>query len=222
MQTQLNTLLSGNASTAINSFNEIIAFLANVQDSQTLSGIIAGINTSIANHTHNDATTSASGLMSSTDKAKLNNIAEGAEVNVQPDWNQTTTTAKDFIKNKPTIPTVTNDFTNEYKAAIDRETDYNAVTTLVSLPVTKRIVLANVSAATSLSLANTLVNGKELLIKLVNNTASAITQPLPTSAPFSSTKNDGTAISSITLPASGKVEISIIAINSVYYIKTDA
>lgn len=115
-----------------------------------------------------------------------------------------------------------NDFTNDYKSYLDFLTGYNSVTTLVSLPVTKRVVLATVSAATSLSLASTLADGKELLIKLVNSTTSAITQPLPTSAPFNSSKNDGTAISSITLPASGKVEISIVAINSVYYIKTDA
>jgi hypothetical protein len=35
---------------------------------------------------------------------KLNGIAEGAEVNVQADWNQTDTTADDYIKNKPNIP----------------------------------------------------------------------------------------------------------------------
>ena len=48
LQNQLNTLLSGNASTAIESFNEIIAFLVNVEDTSTLQGIIAGINTTIA------------------------------------------------------------------------------------------------------------------------------------------------------------------------------
>lgn len=36
---------------------------------------------------------------------KLSGIAEGAEVNVQADWNQTNNTTDDFIKNKPTIPT---------------------------------------------------------------------------------------------------------------------
>ena len=36
------------------------------------------------------------------------NVADGAEVNVQSDWNQTTTTADDYIKNKPSIPTDTN------------------------------------------------------------------------------------------------------------------
>ena len=48
LQTQLNTLVSGNASTAIESFNEITAFLEGVEDTETLDGIIAGINTEIA------------------------------------------------------------------------------------------------------------------------------------------------------------------------------
>lgn len=39
----------------------------------------------------------------STEKSKLSGIASGAEVNVQSDWNQTTTTADDYIKNKPDI-----------------------------------------------------------------------------------------------------------------------
>lgn len=50
-----------------------------------------------------EASTSTPGLMSSSDKTKLNGIATGAEVNVQSDWNQTTNTEDDYIKNKPTI-----------------------------------------------------------------------------------------------------------------------
>lgn len=38
------------------------------------------------------------------EKNKLSGIATGAEVNVQVDWNQTDTTADDYIKNKPSIP----------------------------------------------------------------------------------------------------------------------
>lgn len=45
------------------------------------------------------------GLMSGSDAYKLANIAAGAEVNVQSDWSQTTTTADDYIKNKPTLGT---------------------------------------------------------------------------------------------------------------------
>lgn len=43
----------------------------------------------------------------STLLTKLNGIASGAEVNVQSDWNQTTTTADDYIKNKPSNATTT-------------------------------------------------------------------------------------------------------------------
>jgi hypothetical protein len=48
------------------------------------------------------ATTSAAGSMSATDKAKLDGIAAGAEVNVNADWNASSGDAQ--ILNKPTIP----------------------------------------------------------------------------------------------------------------------
>lgn len=51
---------------------------------------------------------------------KLAGIADGAEVNVQADWNQATTTADDYIKNKPTIPS----------AADGSETKINAGTNI--------------------------------------------------------------------------------------------
>ena len=53
------------------------------------------------NTTYSNATTSADGLMSSTDKTKLDGIASGAEVNVQSDWNATSGDA--FIQNKPNL-----------------------------------------------------------------------------------------------------------------------
>ena len=57
-----------------------------------------------ASHTHSnkgvlDATTAS---FTTELKSKLDGVAAGAEVNVQSDWNQTTSTADDFIKNKPT------------------------------------------------------------------------------------------------------------------------
>lgn len=48
LQNQLNTLLSGNADDAINSFNEIIAFLEGIEDSESLDNIIASIEQQIA------------------------------------------------------------------------------------------------------------------------------------------------------------------------------
>ena len=49
----------------------------------------------------------ATALSAGADRTKLDGIAAGAEVNVQSDWNQATTTADDYIKNKPTIPSGT-------------------------------------------------------------------------------------------------------------------
>ena len=49
LETNFNTLLQSNPDKAINSFNEIIAFLNNIKDTDTLEGIIAGIQTQLNN-----------------------------------------------------------------------------------------------------------------------------------------------------------------------------
>ena len=69
----------------------------------TLNGSATTIN--LDNTTYSAATQSAAGLMSATDKTKLDGIASGAEVNVQSDWNVTDSSSDAYIKNKPTIPT---------------------------------------------------------------------------------------------------------------------
>lgn len=56
-------------------------------------------------HTDNNYTTA--------EKNKLAGIAAGAEVNVQSNWTQTNSSADDYIKNKPSIPTKTSDLTND-------------------------------------------------------------------------------------------------------------
>ncbi len=98
-------------------------FTANASSNKTIA---------VTDTTYSDATTSASGLMSASDKTKLNGIATGAEVNVQSDWNQTTTTADDYIKNKPTLSTVAtsgsyNDLSNKPTIpAAQVNSDWNA------------------------------------------------------------------------------------------------
>lgn len=60
------------------------------------------------NATYNEATTSTAGLMSASDKTKLNGITAGAEPNVNADWNATSGDAQ--ILNKPTkLSQFTND-----------------------------------------------------------------------------------------------------------------
>ena len=160
----LNTLLSGNASVAIDNFNEIIAFLANVTDSTTLEGIIAALNTSIA--------------------AKVDKV-DGKGLS-------------------------TNDFSNDYKAKLDFVTGTNSVTTLASLPVTKRLVIATLSAATSLSLAAAMEVGQEIYIRCIPS--APFTQPIPNSGSFVSMSG-----SSITTVANTPFEISILCYAEGYY-----
>ena len=50
------------------------------------------------------ATDSSDGLMSASDKTKLNTVSYNAEQNVQADWDETNTSLPSYIRNKPTIP----------------------------------------------------------------------------------------------------------------------
>ena len=86
----------------------------------------------------------------------------------------------------------------------------NAVTTLASLPVSKRLIIATLSAATNISVASALSIGQELHIVI---TASAdIEQPLPVSNGWSSLDGDTLSI------ASGKkAEISILCVGTSIY-----
>ena len=71
-----------------------------------------------------------------TEKTKLAGIAEGAEVNVQSNWTQTTTTADDYIKNKPTLGTAAaKNATNTYNATgTDVTTGKAVAAALATLP----------------------------------------------------------------------------------------
>lgn len=73
-------------------------------------------------HTDNNYTT--------TEKNKLEGIAAGAEVNVQSDWNQSSSSADDFIKNKPqnlvqdaNYVHTDNNYSNAEKAKFDTKVD---------------------------------------------------------------------------------------------------
>lgn len=66
-------------------WNRIVSFFVQKEDGKGLSS--------------NDYTTA--------EKNKLAGIESGAEVNVQSDWNQTNTSADDYIKNKPSVYTKT-------------------------------------------------------------------------------------------------------------------
>jgi hypothetical protein len=75
---------------------------------------------------YNDATTSTAGLMSTTDKSKLDGIESGAEVNVQSDWNATS--GDSFIQNKPTLGTASASAATDFISATSADTAAELIT----------------------------------------------------------------------------------------------
>lgn len=97
LQTAFNTLVSGDSTTAIKTFNEIIAFLSGIEDSESLDSIIASIEQQIAGK--QDAI------------ADLATIREGAgkgATAVQPSNLAKVATSGSYndLADKPAIPTV--------------------------------------------------------------------------------------------------------------------
>ena len=136
------------------------------------------------------ATIGAAGLMSAADKAKLNSIETNAEANIQADWNQTSSTAKDFIKNKPTIPSavaVKGDAESTYRIGnvnitkanigLSNVGNFKAVSTVASQGLTdteKSNARANIGAGTSSFSGNYNDLSNKPTIPTVNNATLTI------------------------------------------------
>lgn len=77
----------------------------------SIADLISGLQSEITSNNKlsadlvEDGTTNK--VYTATEQTKLSGIEAGAEVNVQPDWNQTNTSADDYVKNKPTLDDVT-------------------------------------------------------------------------------------------------------------------
>lgn len=93
------------------------------------------------------------------EKLKLGSVEEGAEINVQSDWNETSTLSDSFIKNKPTIPNKTSQLSNDSSFVSDSNyvhTDNNlsnALKTAYDLSATNththnnKVILDNIVAS---------------------------------------------------------------------------
>lgn len=99
-----------------------ISDLVTKQDALTAG---ANISIGMANGTltisasYPEATASAAGLLSASDKTKINGIEAGADVNVQADWEQEDNTADDYIKNKPTNLVTSSDMNTALLTKVD-------------------------------------------------------------------------------------------------------
>ena len=143
-----------------NALGHVTAATAVVKTDITALGIPA------QDTTYGVVTTSANGLMSSSDKSKLDGIATGAEVNVQPDWNETITTSDAFIKNKPTIPTNTNQLTNGagFITGINKTMVTNALGYTPPTSDTNTHYTTRLYAGTSATVSNTAITNPYLKV----------------------------------------------------------
>ncbi len=70
--------------------------------------------------------------ITASDVTRLENVEAGAEVNVQADWNQTDSTADDYIKNKPTGLSVVDTVADGNMNAVTSNAVYDALQTVIS------------------------------------------------------------------------------------------
>ena len=99
LREDFDTLVSGDSTTAIKTFNEIVAFLSGIEDSESLDSIIASIEQQIAGKM--DKVT-LSAVATSGSYSDLSDRPTIPAEQVNADWNATSGKAQ--ILNKPTIP----------------------------------------------------------------------------------------------------------------------
>ena len=163
--------------------------VAGLQSEITSSNKLASDLVDDTNQTHK--------FMTSAEKTKLSGIAAGAEVNVQSDWNQTTNTADDYIKNKPTLATVAtsgsyNDLSNKPTIpAAQVQSNWTQTTTTAVDYIKNKPTLATVATSGSY---NDLSN--KPTIPTVNNATLTI-------------QKNGTTVNTFTANASSNVTANI-------------
>lgn len=175
------------------------------------------------NTTYSVATTSADGLMSRSDKSKLDGIATGANNYSLPKSTTTAlggvmigysangknyavqldTSGKAYVNvpwtdTNTTYNVVTQSANGLMSAAdkklLDFQTGANSVTTLANLPVTKRLVKATLSAATTISVAAGMTIGQELYVRCTPS--ASFTQAIPNTGSFTSLSGSSFAVTS--------------------------
>ena len=141
------------------------------------NGTILSSVTTPKSPTYSNATSSQDGLMSSTDKSKLDKIENGAEMNIQSDWNQTNTNSDDYIKNKPTIPTSLINLTGVLpieQGGTGATTARNAITNLGGIPI-YTVVTDFISLPATTSEIIQAMPSSAILMTWVDTTSDSIT-----------------------------------------------
>lgn len=107
----------------------------------------------------------------------------------------------------------------EYITALNEERLYyqgsNVVTSLSDVPITKRLVVARISTSQELTIRNTIANGKELHIIVINSTTIDITVVLPNTGNYVCLVD-----TALTIEAGACKEINVISDAHLMYIRS--
>ena len=168
LQQQVNTLVSGDASSAIESFNEIIAFLANVEDTDTLQGIIAGLNQSIAN-------------VQTSIPTRLSQLQNDDHTVKDADYVHTDNNYSDEEKTKVSD-----------SLRLKEYVDVESLDALPSSPYNLRFTYSSTSVQ-AINFANigSVPEMQEFYLSIKNNTGSTIIQPIPNGSGWQSEETSG-------------------------------
>ena len=180
LQQQVNTLVSGDASSAIESFNEIIAFLANVEDTDTLQGIIAGLNQSIAN-------------VQTSIPTKLSQLQNDDHTVKDADYVHTDNNYSDEEKTKVSDSLRLKEYVDVESLEALPSSPYNLRFTYSSTSV-QAINFANIGSVPEM---------QEFYLSIKNNTGSTINQPIPNGSGWQSEET------SVELPAGKATGVSL-------------
>lgn len=108
----------------------------------------------------------------------------------------------------------TNDFNNTYKDAITWIEDFNSVSTLVNIPCTKRLVIANIAVSETMSISANIPQGRELHIIIKNTSDTDITITLPTDSGYINLGGNSFIITSFSY-----AEVNIISKGTIFYVR---
>ena len=109
--------------------------------------------------------------LTATEARTLLNVEDGAEVNVQSNWNEVDTNSDAFIQNKPTIPTNNNQLTNGANYITDADVASNSAVAANTAKVSNATHTGDATGSTALTIANDAVT----FAKMQNiNTAKVI------------------------------------------------
>lgn len=149
-----------------------------------------------------------------------------AEVDLSPYYNKTEVDAKldtklnitdaenTYVSKEEGKGLSTNDFNNTYKSRLDWIEESNTVSTLINIPCTRRLVIANIAVSETMSISADILQGRELHIIIKNTSDTNITITLPTDSRYINI--GGTSF--IITPYS-YAEVNIISNGTIFYVR---